>query len=378
MTEHGQKPKRKKIQVNILIRMVLSLIIAMAINDLLILFFSKVGNEMEWKWLLNFLPYLVTPMYMAIFIITFLVLTRRIVKDLIHLERGLQIISEGDLNYRVSVDRQDELGRVAFNINRMTERLQRQIVKERETEKSKMDMITGISHDLRTPLTSIIGYIELLRTDSFQDKEEYTRFVQNTYNKAIHLKKLLDDLFEYTRLTSADIHLDIKEIDLFQLLDQLLFEFEPIAQEKGIAIVKEIGNSPIVTFIDSEKIARAMDNLLMNALKYSVKPGTVRVLMKSDHQQIKIEVENKGNPLTQEQENKLFERFYKVDHSRSSEGIQTGAGLGLSIARNIIELHGGILTLNHINNIFKFTLTLPSEGSLANRKESGVVNNHDI
>ncbi|MGG4105724.1 HAMP domain-containing sensor histidine kinase [Paenibacillus lautus] len=378
MTEHGQKPKRKKIQVNILIRMVLSLIIAIAINDLLILFFSKVGNEMEWKWLLNFLPYLVTPMYMAIFIITFLVLTRRIVKDLIHLERGLQIISEGDLNYRVSVDRQDELGRVAFNINRMTERLQRQIVKERETEKSKMDMITGISHDLRTPLTSIIGYIELLRTDSFQDKEEYTRFVQNTYNKAIHLKKLLDDLFEYTRLTSADIHLDIKEIDLFQLLDQLLFEFEPIAQEKGIAIVKEIANSPIVTFIDSEKIARAMDNLLMNALKYSVKPGTVRVLMKSDHQQIKIEVENKGNPLTQEQENKLFERFYKVDHSRSSEGIQTGAGLGLSIARNIIELHGGTLTLNHINNIFKFTLTLPSEGSLANRKESGVVNNHDI
>ncbi|MGO4786680.1 sensor histidine kinase [Paenibacillus sp. 2KB_20] len=378
MTEHGQKPKRKKIQVNILIRMVLSLIIAIAINDLLILFFSKVGNEMEWKWLLNFLPYLVTPMYMAIFIITFLVLTRRIVKDLIHLERGLQIISEGDLNYRVSVDRQDELGRVAFNINRMTERLQRQIVKERETEKSKMDMITGISHDLRTPLTSIIGYIELLRTDSFQDKEEYTRFVQNTYNKAIHLKKLLDDLFEYTRLTSFDIHLDIKEIDLFQLLDQLLFEFEPIAQEKGITFVKEIGNAPIVTLIDSEKIARAMDNLLMNALKYSVKPGTVRVLMRSDHQQIKIEVENKGNPLTQEQENKLFERFYKVDHSRSSEGIQTGSGLGLSIARNIIELHGGTLTLNHINNIFKFTLTLPSEGSLANRKESGVVNNHDI
>jgi signal transduction histidine kinase len=110
----------------------------------------------------------------------------------------------------------------------------------------------------------------------------------------------------------------------------------------------------------------------------NLKPGTVRVLMRSDNQQIKIEVENKGNPLTQEQENKLFERFYKVDHSRSSEGIQTGAGLGLSIARNIIELHGGTLTLNHINNIFKFTLTLPSEGSLANRKESGVVNNHDI
>ncbi|WP_334071318.1 MULTISPECIES: HAMP domain-containing sensor histidine kinase [Paenibacillus] len=360
MTEHVQKPiRKKKIQVNILIRTVLSLIIAIASNDLLILLFSKVGNEMGWDGFLHFFPYLLTPLFIVSFILTFLVLTRRIVKDLINLEYGLQIISEGDLNYRVSVHRQDELGRVAFNINRMTERLQQQIVKEREAEKSKMEMITGISHDLRTPLTSIIGYIELLRTDSFQDKEEYTRFVQNTYNKALHLKKLLDDLFEYTRLTSIETRLDLKKIDVFQLLDQLLFEFEPIAQENGIHIVKEIGDSPIITLIDSEKIARAIDNLLMNALKYSVKPGAVRIFMKSNPKQIHIEVENKGYPLTLEQENKLFDRFYKVDHSRSSEGIQTGSGLGLSIARNIIEMHGGTLTLNHINNIFKFTIILP-------------------
>lgn len=350
-------------------RMVLSLIIAVAINDLIILLFTKVGNELKWEWLLNSLPYFLTPLYMVNFIAIFLVLTRKIVKDLIHLERGLQIIAEGDLNYRVCVERQDELGRVAVNINQMTERLQRQIVKERETEKSKMEMIAGISHDLRTPLTSIIGYIELLRTESFQDKEEYTRFVQNTYNKAIHLKRLLDDLFEYTRLTSVDINLDIKKIDLFQLLDQLLFEFEPIAQEKGVIIVKGIGNSAVETFIDSEKIARAMDNLLMNALKYSVKPGSIRVLLKRDSKEVKVEVENNGKPLTQEQENRIFERFYKVDHSRSSEGIQTGAGLGLSIARNIIELHGGTLTLNHINNLFRFTVTLPIDGIVANGME---------
>ncbi len=357
--------------------MVLSLIIAIAINNLIILLFTKVGNELKWGWLLNSLPYFLTPLYMVNFIMIFLVLTRKIVKDLIHLERGLQIISEGDLDYRVGVERQDELGRVAVNINQMTERLQRQIAKERETEKSKMEMIAGISHDLRTPLTSIIGYIELLRTESFQDKEEYTRFVQNTYNKAIHLKRLLDDLFEYTRLTSVDFNLDIKKIDLFQLLDQLLFEFEPIAQEKGVFIVKEIGTSTVETFIDSEKIARAMDNLLMNALKYSVKPGSIRVLMKTDSKQIKIDVENKGKPLTQEQENKIFERFFKVDHSRSSEGIQTGAGLGLSIARNIIELHGGTLTLNHINNLFIFTVALPIDGIAANSMEPVRANDHE-
>lgn len=357
MNEHGHDPKRKKkIQINILIRMVLSLIIATAINDFCILLFLKI---LKWNVLRDIFPYFLTPLFFIIFILTFFMLTRRIVKDLVHLEHGLQIISEGDLNYRVDVNRKDELGRVAHNINLMALRLQQQIEKERELEHSKMEMITGISHDLRTPLTSIIGYIELIRTNSFQDTDEYTRFVQNTYNKAVHLKKLLDDLFEYTRLTSTEPHLDLKPIDIFQLLDQLLFEFEPIAQENEITIVKEIGSSPAITLIDSEKIARAIDNLLMNALKYSEKPGTVRVMMKSDHRHIIIEIENKGNPLTEEQEHKLFERFYKVDHSRSSEGIQSGAGLGLSIARNIVELHGGTLTLQHRNRLFTFHLRLP-------------------
>ncbi|MBP1173176.1 HAMP domain-containing protein [Paenibacillus sp. OT2-17] len=364
MNEHVQKSKRKKrIQVNILIRMVLSFIIAIAINDILILLFLKISSTMEWHWFRNFFPYLLTPLFMVMFIFTFLVLTRRIVRDLITLEQGLQIISEGNLKYRVPVVRQDELGRVALNINRMTERLEQQIVKEREIEKSKMDLITGISHDLRTPLTSIIGYIELLRTDSYQDKDEYTRFVQNTYNKAIHLKKLLDDLFEYTRLTSVDTHLNLRRINLFQLLDQLLFEFEPIAQENGVYIVKDIGDSPVVTSIDSDKIARAIDNLLMNALKYSLKPGGICIRLKTSPEQITIEVENKGAPLTQDQEEKLFDRFYKVDHSRSSEGIQTGAGLGLSIARNIVELHQGTLTLNHSHNVFTFQLNLPFENN---------------
>lgn len=361
MTEPVQKFKKKKrIQINILIRMLLSIIIAIAINDVLILFFLKVGNVMKWDWFLKAFPFFLTPLYILIFILTFLILTRQIVKDLIHLERGLQIISEGDLNYRVAINRQDELGRVASNINHMTEQLQHQIVRERELEKSKMDMITGISHDLRTPLTSIIGYIELLRTDSFQDKAEYTRFIENTYNKATHLKKMLDDLFEYTRLTSSDTQLDLRMIDLFQLLDQLLFEFEPLAQENGIHIEKDIGDSPIMAYIDSNMIARAIDNLLMNALKYSIKSGTIYIRMNKRHEHILIEVENKGTPLTREQKDKLFERFYKVDYSRSSEGIQAGSGLGLSIARNIAELHRGTLTLQHVHNIFTFQLSLPS------------------
>ncbi|WP_244193054.1 sensor histidine kinase [Paenibacillus taichungensis] len=338
----------------------MSTIAAAVLNNMLIFLSIDVFKAWEQAWFRNSLPYVITPIFILTFIITFLLLTRRMVKDIIELEQGLQFMSVGNLDYRVPVVRQDELGRVASNINHMTEQLQQQIAKERELEKSKMDMITGISHDLRTPLTSIIGYIELLRTDSFQDKAEYDRFIQNTYNKAMHLKKLLDDLFEYTRLTSVDTKLELKKIDLHQLLDQLLFEFEPLAQENGIHIEKEIGDAPIMAFVDSDKIARAIDNLLMNALKYSFKPDTIHIRMNMRHEHITIEVENKGAPLTIEQKDKLFDRFYKVDYSRSSEGIQTGSGLGLSIARNIAELHQGTLILQHVHNVFTFQLSLPS------------------
>ncbi|WP_042196053.1 sensor histidine kinase [Paenibacillus camerounensis] len=356
--------RKQKIQLNILLSMLLSLILAVTMNNVLIYFVFQVGTGME--WLEKVFPYFITPFFIIVFILTFLISTRRIVKDLMTLERGLQTITGGDLSYRVPVQRQDELGRVAFNINQMTERLEQQIAKEREAELSKMELITGISHDLRTPLTSIIGYIELLRSNSFQDQEEYDRFVQNTYSKATHLKKLLDDLFEYTRLSSIDTHLETHRIDLCQLLNQLLFEFEPIAYDNELHIIKEIGSLPVYSAVDSDKIARAIDNLLMNALKYSFRPGAIRINMLTDHKQVTIGVENRGKPLTREQQDKLFERFYKVDHSRSSEGIQTGAGLGLSIARNIAELHGGSLTLHHVNDLFTFQLRLPIEAGKYN------------
>lgn len=309
--------------------------------------------------------YVPTIFFVPIFIFSFYLLTGRVVRYLIALADGLDIISEGNLDYRIPIMlREDELGRVALSINAMTERLNRQIQKERKIEKSKMDLITGVSHDLRTPLTSIIGYLDLLRTSSFQDQNEYERFVQNTYSKAIHLKKLIDDLFEYTRFTSSSIKLNLKQIDVHQLLDQMIFEFEPIAQENRASIDKDIGNTAVVTAIDSEKFARAIDNLLMNALKYSIKPGTIRISMKTDEQFFYITVENEGTPITKDQEEKLFDRFYKGDHSRRIEDIQTGTGLGLPITRNIVELHEGTVTLTHNDGIFVFIITVPFRNSL--------------
>lgn len=112
-------------------------------------------------------------------------------------------------------------------------------------QKSKMELITGVSHDLKTPLTSIIGYLELLRTESYQDQEEYNRFLQNSYNRAMHLKKLIDDLFEYTRLTTPDVQLSLKAVDVYELLEQMLVEFEPLAQEHHVSIIKKSASRPL-------------------------------------------------------------------------------------------------------------------------------------
>ncbi len=298
-------------------------------------------------------------LFTCIFVAIFYMMTRRIVSDLIDLEKGLAMIAQGNMEHRIVTRREDELGRVIHSVNTMAEQLQQKITQEREIENSKMELINGISHDLRTPLTSIIGYIELLQSRSFRNEEEYQRFVQNAYSKAIHLKKMLEDLFEYTRLAWKEAKLQLDTIDMTQMVNQLYYEFEPIAREMGITVVKKIVNTSIYTQVDSEKIARTIDNLLSNALRYSLTPGTIQLVMKHSEERVIIEIANEGIPLTKEQEERLFERFYKVDQSRHDRGLQSGTGLGLSIARSIIELHGGELNFNHLGKWFTFTIELP-------------------
>ncbi|NOU86349.1 HAMP domain-containing protein [Paenibacillus sp. LMG 31460] len=313
-------------------------------------------NQLEYGYLFNIAN--LTIMVLT-FILFFYLFTRRIVRYLLTLANGLNQISSGNLQYRVPIQRQDELGNVALSINHMADQMEQLIQKERKMEQSKMELITGVSHDLRTPLTSIIGYVDLLRTRAFRDEQEYERFIENTYNKAIYLKDLIDELFEYTRLTSNIAPLHLQTIKIKELLEQMLFEFEPIAQENQVTLIKKINQSEIHLEIDNEKFVRAIDNLLMNALKFSIKPGEISVSMTYDVQFLYITIENMGTPITKQQEEQLFERFYKVDISRNTQSIMTGAGLGLSITQNIIQQHGGEITLSHQTGHFAFTVKLP-------------------
>lgn len=291
------------------------------------------------------------------FFVIFFLMTRDIIRYVLKLRAGLEIIALGDLQFRIPLVRKDELGAIAVNINAMAEQLEEQIHRERQMERAKLDLITGVSHDLRTPLTSIIGYLDLLKEKAYRDEEEQDRFVGNTYNKAAQLKLLIDDLFEYTRLTSQEVKLHKETINLHEMLNQMLVELEPISKENQV-ILKITGNSLIIE-VDPEMIRRAIDNLLINAIKFSVKPGLIHVILTHDNELARITIENEGAPITKEQEERLFERFYKADDSRSPQMIQTGSGLGLSIARSITKLHGGQLEYKHFDGHFQFQIILP-------------------
>ncbi|TCZ78477.1 HAMP domain-containing histidine kinase [Paenibacillus albiflavus] len=300
--------------------------------------------------------------FVILFIISFSLMTNRIIQYLYHLAEGLDFIARGNLHYRIPISRTDELGKVAANINAMAEKMEIQIQKERQIEKSKMDLITGVSHDLRTPLTSIIGYLELLINRVCQNEQEQERFIDIIYKKSLQLKNLIDDLFEYTRLTNSEAKFETDQVDIQELLTQILAEYQPFAKELGVTVETCLTIKTLPISMDPEKIRRAVDNLLMNALKFSVKPGVVRVSMDERFPSVIIKIENEGTPISMEQEGLLFERFYKADLSRAAQSIQNGSGLGLSIAKNIIERHGGTLNLVHSAGYYTFIIELPISG----------------
>jgi signal transduction histidine kinase len=336
-------------------RLLGALALSFVIADLVMMAVANYVNQFPYPYL--FLA--PSGVFVVVFLFVFFVLILNTVRYVRTIAEGLMHLAKGNMDYRIAQEREDELGIVVRNINYMADQLQSMMEKERQIEKSKMELITHISHDLRTPLTSIIGYVNLLKQDDYQNLADHKRYVNNAYSKLQQLQKLIDDLFEYTRLMSGDVKLVFKEIDLSDMLEQMIIEYEPIARKYGLELRKDWEAAPMLGYVNVEKLARAIDNLLMNALKFSDKPGKITVWLAEREGQIVLAVENKGKPVTKEQEKQLFDRFYKAEESRNDHHMPTGSGLGLSIAKNIVELHGGRVGLEHYNGHYKFYIELP-------------------
>ena len=303
----------------------------------------------------------ITLLYVLAGIATFssavLVLQKKSMDYITKLSTAIQNISEGDLNTTVEVVGDDEFSAMAANLNKMVEDIRRLMDKERESERTKNELITNIAHDLRTPLTSIIGYLELLSAPtSNMSPEMEKKYINITYTKAKRLEKLIEDLFGFTKLNYGKVSMKVTKVDIVKLLSQLLEEFYPNFMDKDLAYELQSNVPAKMINADGNLLARLFDNLINNAIKYGAEGKRIVVKIHATESIVTVSVTNYGYVIPKEELPLLFEKFYRVEQSRSSN--TGGTGLGLAIARNIVDMHGGTIGVTSDLNGTVFTVRL--------------------
>lgn len=308
-----------------------------------------------WSWQGIFIGFLA--------VIDVLVLAWRLVRryhqiQLRHVIRRLHYIADNHFNQRINFYVRADLQKVIDSINALVDSTVQAMDEERKIERSKDELITNVSHDIRTPLTSIIGYLGLLQNKAFHSDEEHDKYVNIAFVKAKQLKSLADDLFEYTKLQSTTMQLQPQELHLFSMLEQVAASFELEAEKKNIQINVNCEPKTLAIKADPEKLVRVYNNLISNALKYG--HGATKINLSAqqiDKQRVELRVENNGEPIPATSLQQIFERFYRVENSRNQ--ATGGTGLGLAITKSIVELHHGTIRCESDQNLTSFIINLP-------------------
>lgn len=248
-----------------------------------------------------------------------------------------------------------EIQELERNIESMRERQNKLMKQEEQAQQARNDLITNVSHDLRTPLTSILGYLSYIHEDRYRDEIELRYYTELVYGKARHLHKLIDDLFSYTRLDSVEYQLKKDELDVIELLSQLVAEYDGQATERNMQIIEHFEAKKLIISGDGNQIMRLFENLFSNALRYGEGNKQIDVSAKQEENMAVVQVTNYGQEISEIDLPYLFERFYKADKNRTT----TGTGLGLAIAKSIVEKHGGIVTAESKNRKTSFIVKLP-------------------
>ncbi|HBG11365.1 MAG TPA: two-component sensor histidine kinase [Clostridium sp.] len=277
----------------------------------------------------------------GIFTVTFLLLQEKSMRYISRISDAMQSISQGDLNITVDIEGDDEFSVMAASLNKMVEDLRGLMDKEREAERTKNELITNIAHDLRTPLTSIIGYLELLSGETKLDPEVQKKYKGIAYVKTKRLEKLIEDLFGFTKLNYGKISMHVAKVDVVKLLSQLLEEFYPSFVDKNLSYELQSNVPAQMISADGNLLARLFDNLINNAIKYGADGKRILVKVHGSEELVTIQVINYGYVIPEEELPLIFNKFYRVEQSRSTN--TGGTGLGLAIAKNIVDMHGGII-----------------------------------
>ena len=295
---------------------------------------------------------------LVVFLLVFFALTHQVTGYITTILQGACKMADGDFSHRIDVRYQDEFSCIADSINRMADAVETMKKKEEKAEETKNELITNVAHDLRTPLTSIIGYIDIVNNMPDLTEAQRSEYLKITWEKARKLEKLINELFSFTKISYGGMPMHMEKIDLIKLLEQEVDELYPTFKDNELECVLETDTDSCMVMADGEQLVRVFDNLLGNAVKYGRYGKMIRVRTVAEQSQIRIQVVNYGSVIPAENLPFLFEKFYKVDTSRqpSSEGT----GLGLAIAKSIVESHGGSISVKSSFDGTVFEVILPT------------------
>jgi len=249
-----------------------------------------------------------------------------------------------------------ELTSVERKMNQFVSDFRRNERAAKEAEQRKNDLVVYLAHDLKTPLTSVIGYLTLLKEENQISEELRSRYLSISLDKAERLEDLINEFFEITRFNLTNLSLDISKVNITRLIEQISYEFKPMLEEKQLQCLL-MSSENVMVKCDANKIQRVFDNLLRNAVIYSFENSTIKITIKVIEKLVVINIVNNGNTIPEEKLNRIFEQFYRLDSSRDTK--TGGSGLGLAIAKEIVELHNGKIVATSENETISFEVTLP-------------------
>ena len=315
----------------------------------------KDGTPGEFYYIINMTPVsrfvekYFTSMFYAILIIVVLtngvityLVSRSIIKPLMVLKRGTEEIKQGNLEFAVKCPSKDEIGEVCSVFEEMRLKLKESIGLQLQVEENRKELVSNISHDLKTPITSIKGYVEGIMDGVADTPEKMDRYIRTVYAKAVDMDRLIDDLFLFSKLDLKSLPFNFERTDIVKYFEDCSDELKLDFESRGITFSLKTDMQSAVVAADREKLKRVVMNIVDNSAKYMERPdGSITIWLRDKGEAIEAEIRDNGQGIDSGELPYIFDRFYRADPSRST--VTGGSGLGLAIARQIIEGHGGTI-----------------------------------
>lgn len=362
------KNRYLKFTIKILLYSVISLILGAIATGILAYLYYKIFDSVIVRvqiiWIISFVKTFFTDTVGLVYIaVTLLIaavlvglLTRKTTKRMNSILNAISQMRKGDYRVLLPNDISDSLGEMEQGINALAGQVQDSFDERREVEKSKDEFIINIAHDLRTPITSIIGYLAFV-SEKQLDQEISAKYASIAFEKSKQLETLVEALFDVANFTMDTVKVNKKDINLLKFLRQKQDEMYPQLYDADMEIRLNVPEYLVIVSVDGDLIARVFDNLISNAIRYTKEGKFIDIEVEEDHKNVRISFITHANPIPVYELEHIFDKLYRIEKSRAAES--GGTGLGLSISRRIVQLHGGTLTARQTSDGTAFDICLP-------------------